>query len=116
MTNSKIQEKKMLLEQFYNLSLQIGHLFSILEINEALSLIYRKDNLIKALSQFNDVQHESFAELKEKIKKQELANLELSKKMKSEIEDELKKLNKNIYLKNIYDNQNLSGSIVDITD
>lgn len=116
MTNPKIQEKKMLLEQLYNLSLQIGHLFSISEINEALSLIYRKDNLIKLLSQLNTVHDESFDELKQKIKEQELANLELSKKMKSEIEDELKKLNKNIHLKNIYDNTNLSGSIVDITD
>lgn len=116
MTNSQIQEKKMLLEQFYNLSLQIGKLFSIFEINEAISLIYRKDSIIKSLSQLNDVEHESFKELKEKIKKQELANLELSKKMKTEIENELKKTNKNIYLKNIYDNKNLSGSIVDIID
>ena len=116
MTRNQVEEKRMLLEQLYNISLQIEELFLKLEINDAVILIDRKDKIIKQHSMLKDVRDESFSELKEKIRHQEEKNLELSASIKDRIGKELQKLNKNVRMNNLYGNTKPKGSIVDITE
>lgn len=116
MQNQQIQEKKMILEQFYNISLQINELFQKKEINEALALIYRKDNIIKKLTPMTNIQDESLKDLQEKIKLQEKNNILLIENMKKDIEKELKKVNKSAQMSQIYNNNFSQGSIIDILE
>ena len=116
MLQNQIEEKRMLLEQRYNLSLQIEELFSKNETDEALILINRKDLIIKSLSRLHNVKDESFQNLQNKIKQQEEKNIELSKKVKEQIGKELKKLNKTAQLNNLYGVNAQKGSIVDILE
>ena len=116
MLQNQIEEKRMLLEQLYNLSLQIEELFSKNETDEALILINRKDLIIKSLSRLHNVKDESFQNLQDKIKQQEERNIELSKKVKEQIGKELKKLNKTAQLNNLYGVNAQKGSIVDILE
>ena len=116
MPQEQIKEKRMLLEQLYNISIQIKDLFLKLEINEAVILIDRKDKIIKKLSAFKDIKDESLKDLKEKIKQQEKENIELSKSIKERLAKELKRLNKNAKMSNLYSQRELKGSIVDITE
>lgn len=116
MTQNQVEEKRMLLEQLYNISLQIEELFLKLEINDAVILIDRKDKIIKKLSMLKGVTDESFRDLKEKIKEQEEKNLKLSASIKERIGKELQKLNKNAKMSSLYGDVKPKGSIVDITE
>ena len=106
----------MLLEQLYNISLQINHLFRNNEINEALALIYRKDGIIKKLTNLKNIQSKSLEELREKINIQEKNNISLIENMKKNIEIELKKANKSAKMSQIYSNNITQGNIVDILE
>ena len=110
------QEKKMLLEQFYNISYQIGELLPKGETDEVLQLISRKSKIINSILLLKEVKDDSFNRLIEKIKIQEEKNLEISKNIHTKISTELDKLNKNLKITNIYNNADNKGSFVDITE
>ena len=106
----------MLLEQFYNISLQIEELLIKKDINELSQLISRKDKIINSILKLKDVKDETFEGLVEKIKHQEEKNLILSKTIQNNITEELERINKNLKISNVYAKPAQKGSIVDITE
>ncbi|HNW25400.1 MAG TPA: hypothetical protein PLG15_02500 [Candidatus Gastranaerophilaceae bacterium] len=121
---TQFSQLKLLYNQFFRLSDEIKSMIVNDEFNEAISVVQRKDALIKAIIEAKktlEIKEEEKSEmeaLEKDLKEKELANINLLKDLQHEVAQQLGKTNKSLKLNSAYSAQNdeNSGSMLDFSE
>ncbi len=121
---TQFSQLKLLYNQFFKLAEEIKSMIVNEEFNEAISIVQRKENLIKSIIEAKktlEISGEEKTEmenLEKDLKEMELVNINLLKDLQNEVAQQLGKTTKNLKLNNAYsaqDDEN-SGSMLDFSE
>lgn len=121
---TQFSQLKLLYDQFFRLSDEVKSMIVNEEFNEAISVVQRKDNLIKNIVEIKktlEITNEEKIEmeaLEKELKEAELANINLLQDLQHEVAHQLGKTTKNLKLNNAYFSKNdkNSGSMLDFSE
>ena len=111
------ENKKLLLEQFLELSKQITNAFNQNQIEAANDLIDKKKFIIQRLKSMKDISNDGFESIIDGIKQNELENIVIAKKIQNDLKQEYTSISQSSKVNFAYQSdRNNQGKIIDFTE